>query len=44
MHTPVLHTCPVPHEAPSALVVHAVVLAPGWQVWQPLVEFAAPDA
>jgi hypothetical protein len=28
----------------SALVVHAVVLTEGWQVWQPFVGFAAPGA
>jgi hypothetical protein len=26
-----------------ALTVHAVVLVPGWQLWQAFVGFAAPD-
>jgi hypothetical protein len=32
------------HDPPFAVVVHAVVLVPGWHVWQALRGFAAPDA
>ena len=39
-----LHTSPEgqPPLTPSVLV-HAVVLVPGWQVWQGLLAFEAPD-
>jgi hypothetical protein len=39
-----LHTWSVPHEVPSALVAHAVVLVAGWQAWHGFVGLAAPDA
>jgi hypothetical protein len=39
---PALQT-PVAQLTPFATSVHAVVLVPGWQVWQALVGFAAPD-
>jgi hypothetical protein len=29
---------------PFATLLHAVVLIPGWQLWQTLPGFAAPDA
>jgi hypothetical protein len=35
---------PPEHVAPLVTLVHAVVLALGWQLWQPLPGFAAPDA
>jgi len=35
---------PVPQHVPSALLVHAVVLEAGWQVWQAFVGFGVPPA
>jgi len=34
----------LPQDVPSARLLHADVLAPGWQVWQGLLPFASPDA
>jgi hypothetical protein len=39
---PSLQTACVPQLVPSAMLLHAVVLTEGWQVWQPLVGFAVP--
>ena len=39
-----LQTCPEPQAEPTARLVHAPVLVPGWQLWQALLGFTAPDA
>jgi hypothetical protein len=33
-HTPMTHSCPMPHPVPSVALLHAVVLLAGWQLWQ----------
>jgi hypothetical protein len=43
VHVPVLHTSPVAQFVPSATLLHCVVLALGWQLWQALVGFGALD-
>jgi hypothetical protein len=39
---PAVQISPVPQPAPSARLVHAVVLEPGWQLWHGLAGFAVP--
>jgi hypothetical protein len=41
---PALHTWPPPHAVPFATLLHAVVLEPGWQLWQASPGFSAPGA
>jgi len=41
-HAPALHTSPAPHPVPSATLVHAAVLLPGWQLWQLFPGSSAP--
>jgi hypothetical protein len=43
-HVPALQTEPAPQLVPFASLVHAEVLAPGWQLWQALPGSAAPEA
>jgi hypothetical protein len=40
---PVLHTSPVAQLVPFATLLHCVVLALGWQLWQALVGFSVLD-
>jgi hypothetical protein len=39
-----VHVSPVPQTVPSATLLQFVVLDDGWQFWQVLAEFGAPDA
>jgi hypothetical protein len=43
VHVPPLQTCPAAHPIPFDTFVHVVVLVPGWQDWQALLGFGAPD-
>src|SRR5271170_2436603 len=42
-HCPLTQICPLPQAVPSAIELHAVVLALGWQLWQLLLGLACPD-
>jgi hypothetical protein len=43
-HCPALHTCPLPHAVPLAMLLHAVVLVPGWQLSHGSLGSSAADA
>jgi hypothetical protein len=40
---PALQTSPVAQIAPLATLLQSVVVVPGWQLWQGLLEFVVPD-
>ena len=42
-HTPTLHTWPWAQLEPLGMLLQAVVLDVGWQLWQLLAGFAAPE-
>jgi len=42
-HAPLEQTWPLPQPVPSVTLLHAVVLVPGWQLWQALFGFGVVD-